>query len=101
MRRSRGAVSQSALRVAFGRLDRVTRIFFEVDPADVHEKALHDALSSFKLSVRFTSFMKSTSDPREALVNYKRAVIQSLAAAVRREQEQALVDEKLNDKLFA
>ena len=45
--------------------------------------------------------MKSTSDPREALLNYKRAVIQSLAAAVRRKQEQALVDDKLNDKLFA
>ena len=96
-----GAVSQAALRVAFGRLDRVTRIFFEVDTADVHGKALHDALSSFKLSVRLTSFMKSTSDPREALLNYKRAVIQSLAAAVKRKQEQALVDEKLNDKLFA
>ena len=50
-----GAVSQSALRVAFGRLDRVTRIFFEVASGDVHGKAIHGALSTFKLSARLTS----------------------------------------------
>ena len=96
-----GAVSQSALRVAFGRLDRVTRIFFEVASGDVHGKAIHGALSTFRLSAKLTSFMISTTDPREALLHYKRSVIQSLAAAVNRKQEQALVDEKLNDELFA
>ena len=34
-----GAGSQPALRVALGRLDRLIRIFFELDSADVHGKA--------------------------------------------------------------
>ena len=87
-----GAVSQSALRVAFSRPDKVMRIFFEVAPGRVHRKLIHDALSSFKLSARLTSFMISTDDPRDALKNYKRTVIQSLAAAVMRKKDQALVD---------
>ena len=84
-----GAPSQSALKTAFGRLDKVMRIFFEVAPERMHGELIRDAVISLNLSDKLAGFMRSTTDPREALMSYKRDVFRSLATAFQRKKSQA------------
>ena len=95
------ATTRSQLKLAFARLDSVMRILFGVVPEKEHEHVIRDAVMTLEMGSRLQRLFMSTASPRVAIVNYKKAVLQDLAADLRRKKTQASLDQELNEQLFA
>ena len=95
-----GASSQSVLRVAFERLDKVMRIFYGVAPGTDSGTLIRDAVMSFQLSDRLHRCFESSASPRMAITAYKEAILGDLVSSRQRRMTQASLDSDINDRLF-
>ena len=95
------ATSRSQLQGAFTRLDNVIRIHFGVAPEKEHEHVIREAVVSLEMGIRLKKAFVASVSPREAILDYKKAVLQDLAAEMLRKKTQASLDQELNDQLFA
>ena len=95
------ATTRSQLLVAFARLDNVMRILFGVAPEKEHDHVIRDAVVNLEMGIRLKKAFVASTSPREAIINYKKAVLQDLAADMLRKKTQASLDRELNDQLFA
>ena len=96
-----GAASQDDLRVAFTRLDKIVRIFLGIAPGNKDQLLVREALSKLQLSDRLLKSIRACTSPREGILAYKRSIIKDLALLRQRQDAQAILDEKVNDQLFA
>ena len=94
------ASTQPVLRVAFERLDKIMRIFYGVVPGTDNGNLICDAIMSFQLSERLLGFFESATAPREAITDYKKAILGDLVSSRQREKTQASLDNDINDHLF-
>ena len=95
------ATTRSQLKVAFARLDNVMRILFGVAPEKEHEHVIRDAVVTLEMGIRLKKSFVASVSPRMAIIDYKKAVLQDLAAEMLRKKTQASLDQELNDQLFA
>ena len=96
-----GAASQDDLRTAFTRLDKIVRIFVGIAPGDKDQLLVREALSKLQLSDRLLKSIRACTSPRKGILAYKRSIIKDLALLRQRQDAQAILDEKVNNQLFA
>ena len=96
-----GATSKDELKSAFQRFNAIMRFFIDAAPEPQHLALVRAALSQLGMYGLLAEFLETATSFPEAIKNYKLAILQELAAAVRRRVEQARYDDLQDDELFS
>ena len=96
-----GATGKDELKAACRRFNAIMRFFIDAAPEPQHLPLVRAALSQLGMYGRLASFMETATSFPEAIKAYKLAILQEVAAAVRRREEQARQDDLQDDELFS
>ena len=96
-----GASSREELKVAFKRLNKLFRLFIEVDPEAIHSKQALEAVLTLSMSDQLRAVVLSAGSVGDAAAAYKTAIMQGLAVKLRRSEEQERVEDEKDEELFA
>ena len=77
------ASTKEALAAAFRKLNSFTRIFVDMALVGKHGVRIRDALLSLQVSERLEAILRTAVSVHEALLGYKKAVVEDLAIAIR------------------
>ena len=95
-----GASSRAELKVAFKRINKLFRLFIEVDKEAIHSKQVLEAMLSLSMSEQLRAVMLSAASVGDAATTYKTLIMQGLAVNLRRSEEQERVEDEKDEALF-
>ena len=96
-----GASTRETLAASFRKLNGFTRIFLEIAPAGEHDARIMEALISLQVSDRLATLLRASTSVSKALLNYKKAVIEELAIAIRRRDAKMRLEDERDAELLA
>ena len=96
-----GALSKETLAAAFRKLNGFTRIFLEIAPAGEHDVRIREALLSLQVSDRLAALLRTSISVKRALLDYKKAVIEELATAIRVRDSRVRLEDERDAQLLA
>ena len=96
-----GASTKETLAAAFRKLNGFTRIFLEIAPAGEHDVRIKEALLSLQVSDRLAALLRASISVEKALLDYKKAVVEEVAIAIRLRDSRVRLEDKRDAKLLA
>ena len=98
------AATKDALKKAFGRLNGIWGMFMSLHVAPENSHLLLDAISSLGVSERMASFLDADISIKNALLDYKSAIVTQVAGTIRMREDQrraaGIMDDELLSKLL-
>ena len=95
------ASNKETLGAAFRKLNGFTRIFSEISTAGEHDIRVREALLSLRVSERLAALLRTTDSVSGALMEYKKAVIEELAIAIRLKDSRVRLEDERDAELLA
>ena len=100
-RRIEEASTRKDVQVALQHFNRMMKVFMGMVADDTWDHLIRQAVCDMGTSQKFQTALTSAASFREAVTDYKTAVVRDLGAALQRAREQADMDEDLDDDLLS
>ena len=100
-RRVEEAATKKDVKVALRQFNRMMKIFMDMVADNTYDHLVRQAICDMGVSQRFQELLISAASFREALTEYKTAVVRDLGTALQRAREQADMDDELDNDLLS
>ena len=95
------ASSRDALKKAFARLNGIWGMFLTLQLPPESSEILLEAIASLGVSARMAAFLDTATPLKNALSDYKSAIVTQLAGTIRKREDQRSAAGVMDDELFA
>ena len=100
-RRVEEAESRDDVKAALRQFNRIMKIFMDMVADDTDDHLIRQAICDMGVTQRFQELLISAASLREALTEYKTAVVRDLGAALQKARDHPNMDDELDDDLLS